>query len=567
MSAPSPVKTPSTRWRHSWGLVAVVVMVIAAWGTAFFANGGGTLLGFDADTPIADDLIAPVVAKRTPAPAEGDPAPELDGGTAWINSAGPIRMADLKGRVVLLDFWTLCCINCIHTIPDLAKLEAKYPGVLVVIGVHTPKFDNEKETESIRKAILRYEVSHPVVNDANQAIWRRYGVNSWPTLVLIDPEGNIFKVGSGEGLYDVLDAHIGKLVKTYRAKKMLEEKPLRFELARNSETGASPLFFPGKVLADQKSNRLFIADSTHHRIVITDLEGKKIAVAGTGTSGFKDGPFDQATFSDPQGMALGDGVLYVADRKNHAIRQLDLGKLTVQTIAGIGKQDRIDRVLGGPARETGLNSPWDLLLHEKKLFIAMAGHHQIWTLDLQKNRVEPFAGDGRENIGDGVPGQAHFAQPSGLATDGKTLWVADSETSSIRALPIQGGGIVKTLVGLGLFDFGDVEGVGKQVRLQHALGVAYKDGKLYVADTYNSKIKILDPATRTCTTFVGEGGGKTGSSTFSEPGGLSFAGNKLYVADTNGHRIRVVDLTTRAVTTLTLQGVEAPKLPEVKGEQ
>jgi DNA-binding beta-propeller fold protein YncE len=566
MSAPSPVKTPSSRRGHTWGFIAIATVLIAAWGTAFFANGGGILLGFGAET-LTDEDIASLLPKRAPAIAMGDQAPELDGGTAWINSAGPIRMADLKGRVVLLDFWTLCCINCIHTIPDLAKLEAKYPGVLVIIGVHTPKFDNEKETESIRKAILRYEVAHPVVNDANQAIWRRYGVNSWPTLVLIDPEGKIYKVGSGEGLYNVLDAEIGKLVKTYRAKKMLEEKPLRFELARNSETGASPLFFPGKVLADQKSNRLFIADSTHHRIVITDLDGKKIAIAGTGTSGFKDGAFDQATFSDPQGMALGDGVLYVADRKNHAIRQLDLGKLTVQTIAGIGKQDRNGRAQGGPARETGLNSPWDLLLQDNKLFIAMAGHHQIWTLDLQKNRVEPFAGDGRENIGDGSPREAHFAQPSGLATDGKTLWVADSETSSIRSLPIQGGGMVKTLVGLGLFDFGDVEGVGKQVRLQHALGVAYKDGKLYIADTYNSKIKILDPATRTCSTFVGEGGGKTGSSTFSEPGGLSFAGDKLYVADTNGHRIRVVDLTTRAVTTLTLQGVEAPKLPEVKGEQ
>jgi len=547
------------------------LFAVGAFTSESFPNRGPTRWS----NPVAPTSITPVAAKpkRAPAPRNVEAAPELEGGTAWLNSAGPIRLADLKGHIVLLDFWTLCCINCINTLPDLAKLEAKYPGVLVVIGVHTPKFPNEKETESIRKAILRYEVAHPVVNDAETVIWRRYGATAWPTLVLIDPEGNIRKAGSGEGHYNALDAEIGKLVKTYREKKMLDEKPLRFELARSTETGASPLFFPGKVLADQKSNRLFIADSTHHRIVITDLDGKKIAIAGTGSSGLKDGPFDQAAFSDPQGMALGGDILYVADRKNHALRQLDLKKRTVQTIAGTGQQLRFLPYKGGPALTTGLNSPWDLLLHQRKLFIAMAGTHQIWTLDLDKNTLTRYAGDGNERIHDGPlvasvanPVGAQFAQPSGLASDGKTLWVADSETSSIRAMPLTGEGVVRTLVGEGLFEFGDVDGVGNKVRLQHALGVAYKDGKLYVADTYNSKIKILDPLTRTCTTFVGERGAKPGLATFNEPGGLSFAGNKLYVADTNGHRIRVVDMTTREVTTLGLQGVEAPKLPEVKGE-
>jgi DNA-binding beta-propeller fold protein YncE len=509
-----------------------------------------------------------VNAADLPVTATGDKsAPELDGGVAWLNSAGPIKLADLRGRVVLLDFWTLCCINCIHTLPDLAKLEAKYGSALVVIGVHTPKFPNEKNTESIRKAVLRYEISHPVVNDAEGIIWRRYGVNAWPTLWLIDPEGNLHKWGSGEGLYEALDAEIGKLVKTYRDKKMLNEKPLRFELARFSETGESPLFFPGKVLADDKGNRLFIADSTHHRIVITDLKGRKVAIAGTGESGMKDGSFDTAMFSDPQGMALDGETLYVADRRNHSIRALDLKQRTVKIVAGTGEQNRGDRGDGGPALKTGLNSPWDLLLHDNVLFIAMAGHHQIWRLDLAKGRVEPYAGNGRENIQDGSLEKSEFAQPSGLTTDGKTLWVADSETSAVRAVPLNGAGEVKTVVGEGLFEFGDVDGEGDKVRLQHALGVAYKDGKLYVADTYNSKVKVIDPAKRTCKTFVGEPGGWLSAATFSEPGGLSVAGNKLYVADTNGHRIRVVDLTTREVTTLTLEGVPAPKLPMVKDKK
>jgi DNA-binding beta-propeller fold protein YncE len=489
-------------------------------------------------------------------------APELEGGVAWLNTASPLKLADLRGRVVVLDFWTLCCINCIHTLPDLAKLEAKYPGVLVVIGVHTPKFPNEKKTESIRKAVLRYQVNHPVVNDAEAILWRRYRVRSWPTLVLIDPEGNYYGQASGEGQFEVLDEHIGKLVKEYRAKKLLNERPLRFQLARVSESGASPLFFPGKVLADQASNRLFIADSTHHRIVITTLDGQKIAVAGTGVEGKADGAFAAAQFSDPQGLALDGETLYVADRKNHLIRALDLKNQSVRTVAGTGAQDREGRNRGGPALKIGLNSPWDLLLHDGKLYVAMAGHHQIWTLDLGKSYVAPYAGNGREDLNDGLLPDASFAQPSGLASDGQNLYVADSEISAIRSLPLGGKGEVKTIVGEGLFEFGDADGTGSKVRLQHALGVAWHDGKLYVADTYNSKIKVIDPAPRTCTTFLGRPDGWLSGPIFNEPGGLSFAGNKLYVADTNGHRIRVVDLDTRTVSTLRLQGVEAPAVPK-----
>jgi DNA-binding beta-propeller fold protein YncE len=497
-------------------------------------------------------------------------APGLDGGTDWLNTEKPLKLEGLRGRVVLLDFWTLCCINCIHTLPDLAKLEAKYPGVLVVIGVHTPKFPHEKKTESIRKAVLRYEVQHPVVNDAEAIIWRRYrpfGVSAWPTLVLIDPEGRYYGRVSGEGVYDILDQHIGKLVKDYRAKKLLREKPLPFQLARLKEDGNRPLYFPGKVLADGEGKRLFIADSTHHRIVITDLEGRKIAVAGTGVEGKDDGPFARATFSDPQGMTLVGDTLYVADRKNHMIRALDLKAKTVKTVAGTGVQDRENRNRGGPGLKTGLNSPWDLLHHGKRIYVAMAGHHQIWTFDPERGRVDPYAGDGREDIKDGALNEAQFAQPSGLATDGKWLYVADCETSAVRAVPLDPTDEVKTIVGEGLFEFGDADGVGEKVRLQHALGVAYhKDGKLYVADTYNGKVKVIDPAKRACVTLeLKRPEGEKGP-VLNEPGGVSLAGEKLYVADTNSHRIRVIDLKTRAIATLRLEGVEPPAVAARAGK-
>jgi DNA-binding beta-propeller fold protein YncE len=486
-------------------------------------------------------------------------APELDGAVGWLNTAGPLKLKDLKGKIVLMDFWTYCCINCIHMLPDLAKLEKKYPNELVVIGVHSAKFENEKQSENIRKAILRYEITHPVINDAEMKIWDNYGVSSWPTLYLIDPEGYAVWGTKGEGHYDDLVKQIDKLIAVHKEKKTLNEKPMRFELARNKETGESPLFFPGKVLADGASNRLFIADSTHHRIVITDLEGKKIAIAGVGTSGKEDGAFDKASFNDPQGMALNGETLYVADRKNHLIRALDLKEKTVKTVAGTGKQG-FNREKEGPALEIGLNSPWDILFKDNTLFIAQAGHHQIWTMDLKKGKLGPYAGTGDENIHDGNLREANFAQPSGLTTDGKMLYVADSEVSAVRTVPMGGTGKVGTIVGLGLFKFGDVDGVGDTVRLQHALGVTYVDGLLYVADTYNSKIKVIDPEKYSCETFLGgDGRGWYADPLFVEPAGISHAKGKLYVADTNAHRIRVVDIKDKSVSTLELKGVEPPK--------
>jgi thiol-disulfide isomerase/thioredoxin len=517
---------------------------------------GVIYLALFTDAPRATSAEPAAVQGAKPRPK----APDLVGGIAWLNTEKPISMADLKGRIVVLDFWTLCCINCIHTLPDLAQIEARYPGMVVVIGVHSPKFENEKNTESIKKAILRYEIKHPVVNDADHKIWRAYGVNSWPTLCLIDPDGNFYGAASGEGNLELVELHIKKLIKEFEDKGTLKKTPFEFKLF--NEKVASPLFFPGKVIADAASKRLFIADSTNHRIVITNLEGKKIAIAGTGKEGMKDGKFSEATFSDPQGMALDGDTLYVADRKNHSIRALNLKDETVKLAAGTGQQDRNGRNAKGPALTIGLNSPWDLLIHNKTMYLANAGFHQIWTMDLTKQTIENYAGSGLEDIIDGpLKGPLNrvtsaFAQPSGLATDGKQLFVADSETSSIRALPlVNHKGPVSTVVGEGLFEFGDKNGTGAEVRLQHALGVAYLDGKLYVADTYNSKIKLIDPVKKSCETYLGEGKEKL----FNEPGGVSISAGKMYVADTNNHRIQIVDMKTKEVSTLKLSDV--PSVP------
>jgi thiol-disulfide isomerase/thioredoxin len=508
-------------------------------------------------------LLGQVGGKPPAASRPRIPAPELEGGVDWLNTSGPIRLRDLRGKIVLLDFWTYCCINCMHVLPDLARLEKKYANQLVVIGVHSAKFDAEKDSKNIREAILRYGIEHPVVNDAHRRIWNAYRVIAWPTFVLIDPEGYIVGRASGEGLGEALDAVIAQLIEEHRKRNTLREQPLRFDLEKFRQRERTPLYFPGKVLADAATRRLFIADSSHHRIVIADWDGKVQAVAGTGEPGWRDGPFAQAQFNDPQGMALDGGKLYVADRKNHLIRVLDLAKQQVDTLAGTGNQSH-DRRAAGKPREVGLNSPWDLLLLGQSLYIAMAGHHQVWKLDLQQDYLAAYAGSGLEEIYDGTLATSAFAQPSGLASDGQWLYVADSETSSIRAVSLDANrGVVRTIVGQGLFEFGDRDGQGKAVRLQHPLGIAYRDGQLYIADTYNNKIKILDPVKRTCRTFLGDGrpGLSDDPPRFDEPGGISIAGDFLFVADTNNHAIRVVDLKTNRVRTLTLQGLEPPPPP------
>ncbi len=490
----------------------------------------------------------------------------FDGSKGWINSK-PMRLRDLKGKIVLLDFWTYCCINCHHVLPDLAKLEQKYKNELVVIGVHTAKFDAERSTANIRKKVEEYRIKHPVINDADQIIWSRFGVQSWPTLWLIDANNRPIGQVAGEGQYAVLDEAIGKLVKQHKAAGQLDERPLVFFPEDDSASTEGGLLFPGKILADKESKQLFIADTGHNRIIITDLDGKFVEAIGSGGEGLKDGPYARATFNRPQGMCLFEGKLYVADTENHAIRAVDFDAKQVTTVAGTGEQSH-RRSGSGPARQTGLNSPWDLIPipGTRSLAVAMAGPHQIWRYDLEGKTIGVFAGTGQEEIIDGPYAKAAFAQPSGLATDGKHLFVADSEVSGVRSLALAAKR-VDTIVGVGLFGFGDRDGEGSKVRLQHCLGLAYGEGGLYIADSYNNKIKVCDPATKAVETLVGAGpaGADDNPPKFYQPGGLSVLGSTLYVADTNNHAIRKVHLGgSHKVTTLDTSSIKAPAPPPRK---
>lgn len=526
----------------------------------------GLLAGFVVSLGTAS---AQPAATRAAGPAPENPfrvrvkAPALEGGVAWLNTSGPIELSKLKGKIVLLDFWTFCCINCIHVLPDLARLEKEFANELVVIGVHSAKFDGERKSDNIREAILRYGIEHPVVNDAKMEIWSNYGIRSWPSLILIDPEGFAVRGYSGEGKYDELKRDMSALIRYHQAKGTLDRRPLHFQL-ETLGSADTPLRFPGKVIADPDSNRIFIADSSHHRVVVAALDsGKILQVIGDGLPQLVDGDFKTARFNDPQGLALRGNILYLADRKNHALRKLDLDKRTVLTLGGNGERG-YERFATGKGKEIALASPWDLCLVENTLYIAMAGTHQIWKMDVTTEQVSHFAGNGAEDITDGNLFNSTFAQPSGLVSDGKTLYVADSEVSAIRAISLPKGPVT-TVIGTGLFDFGDQDGSLRGARLQHALGVALHDRQILVADTYNNKIRTIDMRADRITTYLGDGtagDSDTNPIRFDEPGGIFVAGTKAYVADTNNHKVRIIDLTKNSVSTFVPLGLQPPKPPE-----
>ena len=520
-------------------------------GFSIVALSGLMFAGIRAESAGADPLV-----QQRPRVA----VPDFPATLEWLNTDKPLSLRDLRGKVVLLDFWTYCCINCIHVIPDLKKLEAKYPNELVVIGVHSAKFVNEKDSDNIREAILRYEIEHPVINDKDLIVWNLYGINSWPSFVLIDPDGKGVGGVSGEGHYTILDNAITQVIKEFGPK--INRKPMKFALEKENKP-KSVLSYPGKITADPKTNRLFFTDSNHNRVIVASMGGAIQEVIGEGEIGLKDGDYETARFFRPQGLTFDPirNVLYVADTENHAIRMIDLAAKKVTTLAGNGKQARVYPPRGGLGVDTELSSPWDVLIFGNNLYVAMAGSHQLWELDLRTLQVVPYAGSGRENIVDGELKDAALAQPSGLATDGKKLYFADSEVSAVRTADLTPAGSVHTLIGQGLFEFGDKDGPYPAARLQHPIGVAYHDGYVYVADTYNHKIKRVNPQTKELETFIGSGrrgmvDGPAKQASLSEPNGLVFVGDKIYIADTNNHLIRVFDLPTGMLSTLRFTGID-----------
>jgi DNA-binding beta-propeller fold protein YncE len=454
-----------------------------------------------------------------------------------------------------------------HVLPQLRKLEEKYADILTVVGIHSAKFNAEKSSENVREAVRRYGIGHPVVNDADFDIWKSYAARAWPTLMFIDPEGKVIGRHEGEFPVDALDQVISGMIEEFEATDSLKRGRMVFQPESKID---SLLSFPGKITAVAERERLVISDSNNHRLIVTDLDGEVEFVIGNGESPLANGNhadviesrgFNEPLFDTPQGVAIDGDTLYVADAGEHAIVKVDLRSKTATTIAGTGEQS-LYRHNGGNALTVPLNSPYDLSLNPEAstLYIAMAGFHQLWSMNLTDSTVAPFAGDGAEDIADGLKSEARLAQPYGIEVSNNTVFFVDSETSALRVAAIADEGRVVTLVGKGLFDFGDIDAVGKDALFQHPQGLTVHNDTIYVADSYNNKIKSVAIGSLQVKTIAGSGitgelDGSFADAQFSEPAGLAVVGERIYVADTNNHKMRIIDLNTGEVTTLELSGL------------
>mgnify|MGYP000748231466 CR=1 FL=1 len=476
-------------------------------------------------------------------------APEIAvEGADWFNVDTPLSLRDLRGKLVILDFWSSCCVNCMHVQPALYAVQALYPEEVAVIGVHSPKFAAEQRPETVRAALARAGMEHPVVNDVNFELWRAYAVRAWPTLVLIDHEGYVLGQLSGEPDKERLITVVSEFVERWDTQGVLQ--PSRLSGTPERDTGGR-FRFPGKLKPLPDAPRQWaLADAGHHQLAVLDDDGAETARYGTGQPGFADGPPDAARFRAPQGLAADEAAIYVADTGNHAIRRVSRATGRVHTVAGTGARGgTVDE--REPSLAADLASPWDLAVDTGVLYVANAGTHQVLRLDLQARELAPLAGNGGEELIDGPGTEAQLAQPSGLALEAATgrLYVADSEASAVRAID-PATGEVATLVGEGLFTFGHDNGPFSAATLQHPLGVTAESGEVLVADTYNNAVRVLDLAARRVRDLdAGEVCGAATGHALAEPAGVWADGaRRVLVSDTGNHRLLAYDAGERTVS-------------------
>lgn len=480
-------------------------------------------------------IVLALFALARPAGAQEAGYGLLPGGGAggWLNVTRPLTANDMRGRLVLLDFWTYGCINCQQIVPDLEYLEKTFGDRLLIIGVHSAKFAGEKGSDRILAAAKRFGLKHPVINDSDFRIWNSFGVRTWPTQVLLDGNGTVIGRYIGEGHRQEIEKDIQAAIKSMP----MPQTPVADLVAATEDTGI--LHYPARLTFAEKTPWgavMIIADTGHHRIVVADETGLVKAVIGSGQRGARDGTFADAQFNNPRGIALIGDDLYIADTGNHKLRVAHLQNNTVETMAGTGKQGRDRRVKDVAALKADLASPWDVEVIDngRRIAITMAGLHQLWAYDVARQTVSVIAGTGVENIEDGPAHRSALAQPSGLSAQGDDLFFVDAETSSLRVL--QGDGTVKTLIGTGLFDFGLKDGQYPDALMQHAQGLFAGAQEIVVADTYNNTLRVYDRGTGALRTVPLSAG------TLHEPGDVVVHDGTTWISDTNGQHIVKVNL-------------------------
>jgi sugar lactone lactonase YvrE len=460
--------------------------------------------------------------------------PELPDSLDWVNTTAPVSLRGQRGKTVLLHFWTYSSVNCLKTLDELTYLEKRFPNTLTVISIHCPKFTSEGNIDNLHHAVNRHYIRHPVVNDPQYLVWQQYGIKAWPSIVLINPEGQIVGLLRGTGRSKQLETLINQFQEQTDESQRASAEAIEVAPISHPDT---ILKYPGRIVG--QGGRIFISDTGNNRIIEASASGQINTVYGTGTPALFDGMYHEAAFREPHGLAYKDNNLFIADTGNHAIRQINLLKREVSTLAGTGDAGKYDSSHFMNPKETPLNFPWDVIPHERTIYIAMAGAQQLWELNISQNTVKPIAGTGREAMDDGVIGVATFAQPCGL-TEGDylepRLYILDSDSSSLRFLRYRTN-TVTTLLGKGLFEFGDADGKSDSALMQCPTDICFDKQRqvIWIADTFNNKIRAFSLMHNTLRTIPV-------SVPLSEPGGISLDGNILWIANTNAHQILKLDL-------------------------
>lgn len=503
-------------------------------------------------------LLVSITAGLPQQPSQGQTNPvDKPTGFQLLNTEKSLSMASLKGHVTLLFFWTYSHLNSIHALSDMETLMKQYGDQpFQVVGVHSPKFYNEQNVDSVKAAIIRNGISFPVIVDKGHALWKRYGVQAWPTYIVISSEGAVVGRLAGEKRLKLLEPMIKQTLKQGKKKKTLTKQRYVPQPPKYPDTLLS---FPAKLAMDVKNKILYIADSGHHQVVEAQLTDKGTAKIlhriGSGNRGLIDGDYTAAAFSMPVGLAWANGLLYVADMDNHAIRVLDLSAHKVSTFAGDGNYGEF----GQP------NSPGAVAVYNHTLYVAMSGGHQLWTASLsgEDKELELYVGNGYENFVDGSALGSSLARPAGFAVDDKDkrLFFVDADVSALRVVSLIDDS-VKSIIGQGMFKYGFKDGAFAQAQLQFPLAIAYKDNRVYVADTFNHALRAADLKDGKIYTLLWpsedkktliNNGTKTSQQPLNEPGGLLFDGNTLYISDSNNHMIRLYDIEKKTLNTLMWQ--------------
>lgn len=467
-------------------------------------------------------------------------APELSSALEWVNTDEAPSLASLRGRVVLLNFWTFDSVSCLNVLPDIRFLENKYHDGLSVVGIHTPKYPYQRSGAPVLKAVNRNHIRHPVANDPGYATWQAYGVQAWPTLALIDAQGQLAALLPGEGRRDEADAMIGHLLDE-AAKQDLRVYESQVSSVRPEPR--QPLRFPTRLLVTDSS--LWVADTGHNRILECNHDGRIVRQFGSGNPGFWDGTNLDAGFSAPHGIAIARDSIFVADTGNHALRRVRLLDGEVKTVAGTGALGHdIPHEYVEPTK-IAMSAPTDVTVVGDIIYMAVSGQNQIWQYNLNTNKLVALAGSGKLAFEDGSGVAASFAQPVSLSAIGQQLIVVDAAASAIRALRLLDNR-VSTLIGKGLYEFGDAPGKPDAARMQNPLAACVDArGLVFIADSYNGKIKALNLRTTELRTL-------NLPYTLQEPAGIALGGNALWVANTNAHEVVRVDLGSGQIKRLTI---------------